>query len=392
MVYTTHHPHSRRLTKEEIKKDALRTKAEQIVDFAEAHVNQILIATGIVIILLGAIGLYAYQANQDKINASLAMQHALKIYKEAEETWSNQEKSKESSEKFRAARMAFDDIWENHNVGLYASSALFYSAKISYQLGNYDEAVEKYRRLIKEHSKTVFALYAQNAIGLCYEQKGGAENLKKARAEFEAEKYRTFSQLPEYQYVLLEAHFNKGRCYEKLQDQKNAIQAYKYISDQFKNNLESAIKSKREKLLTEAKEVAKSFKKDENILDPTIRKSYEDGIKSEKAGKLDEALESYHSAIRLYGNLKQSRGTIGTSGNNGDEDSTLLAKIDRYIKSADEFIKNLKEAKKLEAQDQFNSAIFAYKRAVDFDFPPSQEVLENAQFHLDKLSAISSQP
>lgn len=391
MVHITHHPHSRRLTKEELKKDALRTTTEKVVDFTEAHVNQILIAAGIVIILLGAVGIYAYQANKDKINASLAMQHALKLYKEAEGAWTNQdqEKAKESSEKFRAARMAFDDIWENHKVGLYAPSALFYSAKISYQLGNYDEAVEKYRRLIKERSKTVFALYAQNAIGLCYEQKGGAENLKKAMAEFEGEKYRAFGQLPEYQYVLLEAYFNKGRCYEKLEDQKNAIQAYKYISDQFKNNLESAIKSKREKLLTEAKGIAKNFKKDEDILDATIRKSYEDGVKSEKSGKLDEALESYHSAIRLYGNLKQSR---GDSGDNGDEDNTLFAKIDGYIKSTDEFIKNLKEAKKFEAQDQFSSAIFAYKRAVDFDFPPSQEVLENAQFHLDKLLAISHQP
>ena len=376
------------------KKDRIDPKEDQFITyvmgaygFLTKNLLYIAISLGVVIVILGGVWTYYHINKQANINASISMDEALEVFGEAESAWTNKEEAAENAaeykqeyeEKYKEARTKFDEIVKRYGGSNYADKALFYSAKSSYQLGadELDQAIQNFQRLADKYN-TLFALYAQEALGRCYEQRGGEENFKKALEEYQSQKYAKFPKLPEQQHVVAQALFNKARMYEKLGQQTEALDAYSEVIASFDNNLDKAIKDKTVELLNEAKRLLDKLTKDEETLDETIRSGIAAAQRLETGGTYKEAFEAYNNVLHRHKASLESSGSLSEK---------LTQKIDDYEKKAKEFSKNLKDADDYKSRGQLSSALYSYDMAVGLDFPPTRQLYEKALLQRDKIKA-----
>jgi len=374
------------------KKDRIDPKEDQFVKFVmdaygflTKNLLYIAISVGAVVVILGGVWTYYHINKQANINASIAMEEALETFEEAETNWADKEKASENAEeykqeyeeKYKEAKTQFDEIVNRYGGSNYADKAMFYSAKSSYQIGELDQAIQTFQRLVGKYN-TLFALYAQESLGRCYEQKSGDENFRKALEEYQSPKYARFSKLPEHQNVVAQALFNKARIYEKLGQPTEALEAYSEVIALFDTNLDKAIKDKTVEMLNEAKRLVNKLTKDEETLDETIRGGIATAQGLETAGTYKEAFKAYNSVLHLRKSSLESIGSLPDK---------LAQSINDYEKKAKEFIKNLKDADDYKSRGQLSSALYAYDRAVGLDFPPSKKLYEKALLQRDKIKA-----
>jgi len=380
---------SEKITKKELKEDRFVTLTLELYEFLKNNVKTIMISVGIVIIIIAAFSIYYNNKREKEAAASMAMEKAIKLFEEAEDAWSDQEETsqEESSDaykdKYEDGKGKFDDIIKRYGSSNYADKALYYSAKASYQIGEYDQAINGFRELVDKYPNSLFALFAQSALGNCYEQKGGEDNLRKAISEYAPQKFEKFATFPQQGHVVAQSLFHQGMLYEKLSQPSDALKSYNQIIDMFNGNLKKAIDDKIDNMLQEAKALVEKITKIPGSLDEDMQANISKAQSYETTGKYEKAFEAYSAAIHLYKSQKGSGTAISPK---------LEAEIREYDERAEDFSKNLRDARRYESQEQQSSALYAYDRAVGLNFAPTRELYENTLLQRDRIqiSQVSS--
>ena len=364
-----------RISKKEVKEDRFVNLILEIYDYCKNNLQTIVIAVGVIIIILAAFSIYRRYTHQKAAEASIAMDDALKALNEAEEAWTDEEKAASSAEKYEKARVELDKIVQYYSSSIYGDKALFYSAKSSYQIGEYNQAIQHFRQLVNKYPKSLFALYAQQALGQCYEQKGDTENFQKAIEEYASSKFEQFAELPEQEHVVVQSLFNQAQLYEKLEQPDQAIEAYTQIIETFKRNLQKAKDRKIAQILDEAKTLVEEITKETETLDGGTQTRIATARSYEAEGKSYEAYEAYSNAIHLYRDTPEGRNLP----------QELSTKIKDFDKRSSEFMKNLRDAHKYELQDNLSSTLYAYDRAIELNFAPTSELYKQTLLRRDLL-------
>ena len=361
---------NRRLTKEDIKSDQFVDSTLQVYEFLKANLKSIIISVAIVIVVVGGFAFYQHQQQTARAEAFLKYTEAIEKYQEAEGDWLDADGTEKP---FETATTQLQTIFQRYPGTAVADKARYNYAKARYYEGDYDGAITHFQAVVNEHQpeNQILALYAQKAIGNCYEQKG--EYQKALEAYTPAE--NKWTQITMRDYAFSDLRLSQARCYEKLSDFDNALAIYKDIIDLFETNLEKAIQQKSRDLIPEAKTLIAILPQPPNV-------TAAEGLENE--GNYYEAFAAYAEAIHNY--------RVDKDINGGLTDERRKA-INRFEKTANNFIKNLRDARRAESEGR--NALYYYVEAVGlggrsfyekvFGFAPNRALYEKALFYRDKL-------
>ena len=251
----------------------------------------------------------------------------------------------------------------------FADRARFNYARTLYYQGDYGAAIEQFESVKESHQSDnqIFALYAQKAIGNCYEQQGEYEKAIEAYEKLPA------VSVPVRDHALVDSQLSQARCYGKLGRFDDAVALYKDIIDLFGVNLDKAIQEKSRDFIF-GRNLTPSVKSLLTSLPESPDVS--EAEKLENEGAYYKAFLAYAEAVHLYKvNREIDRGLT----------KALRTGIYNFEKKADEFLKNLRDARRYESEGQQSTALYYYDQAVNLDFAPSRNLYETARFHHDRL-------
>jgi tetratricopeptide (TPR) repeat protein len=360
-----------RIDRSELKEDKFAETMLEVYDFLKRNLQLIVMAVAAVLVLLIAVGTYMYMREKAETRASIQFGEAMKLFQEAEDVWADQDKMEEADEKYKEAREKFKQILQKHGGSSYADKAAFYVAKSSFQLGEYDQAI-KYFRDLADKNISLFGLYAQQAIGKCYEQKG---DLEKAIQEYDESKYEKFKRLPEYEFVLAEVILSKAICHEKLNQVDSAIAGYEKLSRMFRTNLHKAIDRKSAEMGRKTKGLLEKLF-EESPPSQEVMALIERADSLAQSGQNFEALKLYTDALRRYRSEKEGQRALSLR---------AYRRIVKHLEKVDDFLDGLKDGDEKLNEGEIASALNAYKRAVGIDFAPGRNIAEKAELKLREL-------
>ena len=366
-----------RLTKEEIQEDKFIEFILQCYGFLKNNVRTISIAVAIAIV--GVVSFLVYMQNQEKKQAEAAANftNATETYKEAETNFLDVSAPSESEDEATTEKATFQDaeeklqqIFEKYSNTALADKARFNYAKSLYYQGKYQEARQQFEKIVDTQTpeNQIYALYAQKAIGNCYEQEGDYTN---AIAAYEARAFPTTSQLaPEIrQFVITSTKYNQALCHEKLDAEDDAKASYKEIIDDFQNTLNNAIEQRSIDLIEDAKEVIAV------IVEP-LELTKAEQMESEEL--FFESLVTYTDAIRAYKVEKDVGGGLLQN---------VRERIRRFEDVATTVIGNVQSARKYEKSGSQSAALNAYNQVVEFNtYGLNRELYERALLNYDRLT------
>lgn len=365
---------SERLTKEEIKQDKFIEWVLQSYVFLKENLTTIIIVAGIVVVAVA--GYAAYHQNQvnRRAEATFALNEATQAYQTAEENLFDSAKLAESEAALKTAQTQLQAVFQKHPNTTFADKAHYQYAKTLYYQGNYPEARSQFQQVIEKHQaeNQIYSLYAQKAIGNCYEQEG---NYEKAIATYQAKEFRPTPQLPPEirQFVLANAKFNQALCYEKLGDTAMARAAYEEIITEFRNTLEAGIEQKSVEMLEIAKSVIAA-------IDEPLDLAKAQKLETEKRSY--QALVAYTNAIRTYRVNKDIQSGLS---------SELRKQINRFEKEALAIINNVQTARRVDAQNRESAALYNYALVVELEhLGLSRRLYENALLHHNRLATAQN--
>ena len=360
----------RRLTKKEIKSDQFVDSTLQVYEFLKENVISIIVSVAIVILVVGGFAFYQHQQQTARAEAFLKYTEAIEKYQEAESDWLDADGTEKP---FETAATQLQAIFQKYPETSVADKARYNYAKARYYEGDYDGAISHFQVIVNEHQQEnqILALYAQKAIGNCYEQKGEYQKALEAYTPA-ADK---LPQIAMRDYAFSDFRLSQARCYEKLGDSDDALAIYKDIIDLFETNLEKAIQQKSRDLIPGAKALIATLPQPPNV-------TAAEGLENE--GNYHDAFAAYAKAIHDYKVDKDIHGGLT------DERRKT---INRFEKTANDFLKNLREARRAESEGR--DPLYDYVQAVGlggrsfyekvFGFAPHRSLYEKALFCRDKL-------
>ena len=375
---------NKRLNKDDIQEDKFIEFVLECYTFLKDNVKIISIVLAIVVI--GTVVFLGFRQNRETryADASAKFTEAITTYKEAETDYldtstpdesENNNDDEESEEKatFQDAGEQLKLVFEKFPNTIFADKARFNYAKTLYFQGKYPEARAQFKKVVETHKPENgnFALYAQKAIGNCYEQEGDYEN---AIAAYEKRAFPPTSQLaPEIRYfAITNAKFNQALCYEKLNALEDAKVLYKEIIDEFQETLKVGLQQKSDDLIKTAKEVIELIELIEEPLELTEATQLE----SDKLSY--EALVAYTDAIRSYKVTKDIGGGLT---------SNLRKRIRSFDDLVTPIIKNVKSARNAEKVGNQSGALNFYRRILQFeDYGLSLDLYNRALLNYDRLT------
>lgn len=358
-----------RLTKAEIERDQFVESVLKTYDFLKKHLKLIIITAAVVVVLVAGISIYSQEQQEIRAEASLAFAKAVEKYQEAEDGWLDHETFETSNEQFQTGGEAFQTIFQKFSGTPFADRARYNYARTLYYQGDYGTAIEQFESVRENHhaDNEILALYAQKAIGNCYEQQGEYEKA------IEAYEKLPDVPVPVREHALVDSQLSQARCYEKLGRVDDAVAIYKDVIDLFLENLDKAIQEKSRdfifgrNLTPSVKSLLASLPETPNVAETE---------KLENEGAYYKAFVAYAEAVHLYKvNKDIDRGLT----------KALRTGIYNFEKKADEFLKNLRDARRYESEGQLSTALYYYDQAVNLDFAPSRNLYETARFHHDRL-------
>ena len=363
----------RRLTKEDIKSDQFVDSTLQVYEFLKENLKSIIIGATIVILVVGGFAFYQHQQQTARAEAFLKYTEAVEKYTEAESDWLDAD---ETEQPFETATTQLQAIFQTYPETPVADKARYNYAKARYYEGDYDGAISHFQAVVNDHQpeNQILALYAQKAIGNCYEQKGEYQKALEAYAPAEDK----LPQIAMRDYAFSDFRLSQARCYEKLGDFNKALAIYKDITDLFETNLEKAIEQKGRDLIPGAKTLIANLPQPPKVM-------VAEGL--ENQGNYHDAFAAYAKAIRDYKVDKDIHG--------GLTDERRKA-INRFEKTANDFLSNLRDARRAESEGR--DPLYHYAQAVGlggrsfyekvFGFAPHRSLYEKARFRRDKLQRV----
>ena len=366
-----------RLTKEEIQEDKFIDFILQCYAFLKNNIRTISITVAIAII--GVASFLVYTQNQEKKQAEAAANftNATKTYKEAETNFLDVSEPSENEDEASAEKATFQDaeeelqlIFEKYSNTALADKARFNYAKSLYYQEKYQEARQQFEKIVDTQApeNQIYALYAQKAIGNCYEQEG---DYTKAIAAYEARAFPTTPQLaPEIrQFIITSAKYNQALCHEKLNAVDDAKVSYKEIIDDFQNTLNNAIEQRSIDLIEDAKEVI-------IVIEDPLELTKAEQMESEEL--FFESLVTYTDAIRAYKVEKDVGGGLLPN---------VRKRIRRFEDVATTVIRNVQSARKYEKSGSQSAALNAYNQVVEFNtYGLNRDLYERALLNYGRLS------
>ena len=161
-----------KITRRQIKEDKLLSTTAKFYVYLNKYWKQIVGVVAVAIILVAAISVfYRYTVNRNE-RASLKLIDAMTFFSEAEMAFGGDDEDGSATEKYEKAMTKFEEILKGGGRDQTISEALFYSAKCSYRLGKYSEAISTFEKVISKYPKNILAFYSQGGTGQCYEQIG----------------------------------------------------------------------------------------------------------------------------------------------------------------------------------------------------------------------------
>ncbi len=368
-------------TRRRMKEDKLLSTTAKLTILLNKYWRQIAGVIAAVVILIAAISLYVGYVARKNERSALKMMGAMTLFAEGEfapASSDSDEETESAAEKYEKAKAKFQEILQSGGRSQTTSEALFYSAKSSYRLGKYEDAISGYEKIISKYPKSILAFNARIAIGNCYEQLGEDESLRKAIRQ-----YNELSRFPE-SYITLRAFVDAGRCYEKLIKWDEAIESYSNIVDKYNTAAEVAIQSKCKGLVQKARETIAKYKLalGENELNADFTKFESEASTYDGNQQWFEALRMYDKAIFSQ---KEAWGEESLSGEAGQE---ALDALRNYEDVSANVINYLGAARRSEKQGRRDDALRFYRRAVTFDFLPGTELYEEAQSRIDWINSV----
>lgn len=371
----------RRIMNEEIKQeDKFIDLVLACYSFIKDNAKFIIIVTAVVIV--GVVGYIVINQNQENTyaKASAHYSEAITTYKDAEKDFldtsaptdetENEEEIKKPT--FPEAEEKLNDFIQKYANTVFADKARYQYAKSLYYQEKYPEARNEFQMIVDNHKSEneLIALYAQKAIGNCYEQEG---DYTKAISAYESNAFPTTSNLsPQIrQYVITGAKFNQALCYEKLNEIEDAKVAYQDIIDEFEKTIQTGLDQKSHDLLNHAKEVITVIE-DEDSLDLT------QATKLETDELFFDALVAYTDSIRNYKVSKDISHGLPKE---------IRKRIKIYEDLATTFIKNVQFAKEAEKNGSRSSALNSYNRITNLtDLGLNRNSYERALLNYDRLN------
>ena len=358
---------SNRLTKEEIRHDQFVESTLKSYGFIKDNLKTIIIAVVVVTLAVVVGVLYQNHQQTQRAHASAAFTQALKTFQEAEKNWVDTEKADDAREQFKTAGSEFQEVFQKYSGTLFADKARYNYAKTLYYLEDYPGARTQFQSVTQEHApeNQMIALYAQEAVGNCFEQEG---NYEAAIQAYQEESYPLTPQLPipVREFALTNAKYNQALCYEKLNQTDEALSLYEDLIDQFHVNLEKAVQEKSHELILDAKELITL------IPEPLVMSEAED---LENQGRGYDALISYFNSVRNYKFRRDVEGGLN---------DTLRKQIGNFDARVSEFIERLKDAREKESESDISLALSYYDQAVGLDFAPSGSLYVKALLERDR--------
>jgi predicted negative regulator of RcsB-dependent stress response len=370
-----------RLTKEEIQEDKFIDLVLNCYSFLKNNILTISITLAVTIV--GVVGYLVYTQNQEKTYAEAAanFMNATDTYKEAEKGFldisapgENEDDTEDEVETekttFENAEEKLQLVFEKYPNTSLADKARFNYAKSLYYQGKYPEAREQFQKIVDTHKpeNQIYALYAQKALGNCYEQEG---DYAKAISAYEMRAFPNTPQLaPEIrQFVITSAKYNQALCHEKLNAIEDAKVSYEEIIDEFQKTLNAGIEQKSFELIEQAKEVL-------TVIEEPLELAKAAQLESEEL--YFESLVTYTDAIRAY---KVEKDTVGG----------LLSDVRKRIRNFEEaattVISGVQSARKSEKSGYQSAALNSYNRIVEFDaYGLNRELYERALLNYDRLT------
>ena len=362
------------------KEDALVSMTAKVSIFLKKQWKWIVSVVAAIIVIVGVILLYSNYVTGRNEGAARRFNEAKTLYNEAVTALATEGKAETATEKFESAKTKFQEVYQEGGHRDTISKAWFYSARCSYQLGRYEEAIAAFQTFVNRYPRNILAFQVQKAMANCYEQLEGDENLAKAIQQYDAVLKAAET------HATLEAYVDKGRCYEKLGEWDQAISTYKVLTDKFKRNVELAIQAKSKDLVKAARNVIAEH---EVLLgseqaDTDHAKFIEEANAFEGKEQWFEALKAYDKAIfsqKKYWSEK-------ALGNYSREMQNASDTLRKYVDEATNVIKYITSGKKLEEEGDLEGALRYYNRAVAFDFLPSMDLFKKAQFRIYWINSV----
>ena len=372
---------SKRLTKEEIQEDKFINFVLRCYTFLKENIITLSIALAVAII--GIVSYLVYTQNQENqyAEASANFNQAIQTYKDAETNFLDvtepSETEDDADEEAGAEKVNLIDaaekqqqLIEKYPNSIFADRARFYYAKSLYHQDKYPEARIEFEKVANtdKPENQIYALYAQKAIGNCYEQEGDYE---KAISAYEEREFPNVQKLVPAirKFVISNAKYNQALCHERLNALEDAKATYKEIIDDFKLTLNAEIEVKSSDLIRAAIEVAALV---EQPLDFTKAKQ----LAAEEL--YFDSLIGYTDKIREYKVEKDIEGGLL---------SEIRKRIRRFEKTATTLIKNVRSARKYEKSGELSLALNLYNQIVDFEaFGLNRNLYERALLNYDRLT------
>ena len=372
-----------RVARRQIKEDKLISTTAKLSVFLSKNWKTIAFVVAGVIVVGAASAAYHRYATGRNEGAARNLSQARALLAQAESAPGTDGKTETTVEKFEEAKAKFDQVSRKGGHSYTISESLFYSARCSYQLEKYGEAIAAFQETRDRYPKSIFAVYARRGVAQCYEQLGDDESLRKAIRQYE-----DLSKLSEA-YISWEAFYDKGRCYEKLGEWEQATAAYGNIVDEFKQNVEAAVQEASKAQIRKAKDAISKYQAaaGEGPSESDFARFLNEAKLREKSGQGQsfEALKSYDKAILSQKEWWSQQEGSGEASWKLQEASDSLKS---YEDTSDRLIRYIIKAQQYEKRGDWDNAVRYYRAAVEFDFMPGLGLFEKAQFRADWIDSI----
>ncbi len=198
--------------------DEFISTSSVFVDYIKSNYTTIGIVFGVVLLVaLIAFGWFYHRKGKEK--------EALVLFNQAKQTFQQITAAGDQSRDvgYRLALQKFEKVSSNYAGTKCAVLSLLYLGDCSYRLKEYDKAIEYYLSFIDKTKRGYYLRYfAFEGLGYCFEEKGDFEK---------AIDY--YNQSLKISDIALQdlVYLNIARCYEALNDKKNALAYYKKVGN-----------------------------------------------------------------------------------------------------------------------------------------------------------------
>ncbi|MDD5066508.1 MAG: tetratricopeptide repeat protein [bacterium] len=214
---------SKKLFKKEIKGNILLNLSLQLRHLIITYKNFVIFGGAVIIVIIIGIGIYINNYEKNVNEANKWFESSLFIYRRAflEQKLTTEERMQsiqESINRFQYVINTFPNTPLKYDALMYQGNAYF-------EIGDYNNALQKYQQIIDEKANFYFADFILINIAKCYEQLSNIQ----AAVDTYNKIIKNYKKKPN----IANAMFNLGKIYELSNKINEAFQMYQQLIQQF---------------------------------------------------------------------------------------------------------------------------------------------------------------